>query len=246
MSIDGPEDLAGLTRAARAVARARDAMAAAVRPGVTTSELDRIGEAALRAAGARSGPRHAYDFPGATCVSVNDELAHGIPSGRVLREGDLVNVDVSCELDGYWADTGGSVPVGRVDPRAQALLVATRAALDAAIARVRPGRPVAALGAAVEACARRAGFSVVASLCGHGVGRFIHEPPSVPNTARGGDGERLEEGMVITVEPFLTMGGPRVVQDADGWTLRTADGAVGAQFEHTLVVGAGGALVLTA
>jgi len=246
VSIDGPEDLAGITRAARAVARARDAMAAAVRPGMTTADLDRIGEAALRAAGARSGPRHAYDFPGATCISVNDQLAHGIPGDRVLREGDLVNVDVSCELGGYWADTGASVAVGRVTPHADALLAATRQALADAIARVRPGQPVSAVGAAVERCARRRGFAVVGALCGHGVGRFIHEPPSVPNTARGGDGAVLEEGMVITIEPFLTTGGAEVVQDADGWTLRTADGSLGAQFEHTLVVGAEGALVLTA
>jgi methionyl aminopeptidase len=167
---------------------------------------------------------------------VNDELAHGIPSGRVLRDGDLVNIDVSAELDGYWADSGASFPVGPVAPRLRNLLFTTRAALGDAMAEVRAGAPIRNIGRAVERRAKRAGVRVVRDLCGHGVGRHIHEPPNVPNTFDRHNGDVLHEGLVITIEPFLTTGATRFVEDEDGWTLRTPDGSIGAQFEHTLIV----------
>jgi len=245
MSIDGQHDVEGLQRAGAAVAEARDAMAAQVAPGITTRELDAIGREVLRRHGARSAPQLAYDFPGTTCISVNDELAHGIPSERVLREGDLVNIDVSAELDGYWADSGASYPVGEVKPRLRALLSTTRAALGDAMREVVAGAPIRQIGRAVERRAKRGGFRVVRDLCGHGVGRHIHEPPNVPNTFEARNRELLHEGLVITIEPFLTTGATRIVEADDGWTLRTPDRSVGAQFEHTLIVTRGEPIVVT-
>jgi methionyl aminopeptidase len=247
MSIEGPEDLPGLQRAGRAVARARDAMLAEVRPGISTAELDEVGRAVLDAHGARSAPQLAYGFPGCTCISVNAALAHGIPSRTaILRAGDLVNVDVSAELDGYWADTGASVAVGAVAPRLRNLLWAARIAQREGMQAARAGAPLHAIGRAVERRARRHGFAVVHDLGGHGVGRHIHEQPHVPNVFDRRNTLRLWEGLVLTIEPFLTTRAREVVEDDDGWTLRTPDGSVGAQFEHTFVVTKGEPLVLTA
>jgi methionyl aminopeptidase len=245
MSIDGLDDIEGLKRAGAAVAEARDTMAASVAAGVSTRELDAIGLEVLRRHGARSAPQLAYGFPGTTCISVNDELAHGIPSRRKLRDGDLVNIDVSAELDGYWADSGASFPVGNVTPRLQNLLFTTRAALNDALSEVRAGAPVRNIGRAVERRAKRAGFRVVRELCGHGVGRHIHEPPNVPNTFDRRNTDVLHEGLVITIEPFLTTGATSIFEAEDGWTLRTPDGSVGAQFEHTLIVTRGEPIVVT-
>src|SRR3954468_13063017 len=245
MSIDGQHDIDGLKRAGAAVAEARDAMAAQVAAGVSTRELDAIGREVLRRHGARSAPQLAYDFPGSTCISVNDELAHGIPGKRLLRDGDLVNIDVSAELDGYWADSGASFAVGNVAPRLRALLFTTRAALNDAMGEVRAGAPVRNIGGAVERRAKRAGFRVVRDLCGHGVGRHIHEEPSIPNVERGAGRAQLWEGLVMTIEPFLTTSATTVVESSDGWTLRTPDGSRGAQFEHTLIVTRGEPIILT-
>lgn len=245
MSIDGQHDIDGLRRAGAAVAEARDSMAREVRAGVTTRELDAIGREVLRRHGARSAPQLAYAFPGSTCISVNDALAHGIPSDRKLRSGDLVNIDVSAELDGYWADCGASYPVGEVAPRLRHLVETTRQALGDAMAEARAGAPIRNIGRAVERRAKRAGFRVVRELCGHGVGRNIHEPPSVPNTFNRRNVDVLHEGLVITIEPFLTTGATSIVEDADGWTLRTPDGSLGAQFEHTMIITRGEPIVLT-
>jgi methionyl aminopeptidase len=247
MTIEHDDDLAGLRRASRAVAEARDAMLDAVAPGVTTGELDAVARSVLRAHGARSAPMLAYRFPGWTCISVNDEAAHGIPSlRRRLADGDLVNVDVSAELDGYWSDTGASAAVGQVTAEHQRLLDATRLAQADAMAAARAGRPLRHIGRAVERRARRNRFPVVANLNGHGVGRFIHEEPSVPSIEDRGDATTLWEGLVLAIEPFLSTGARAVVEAGDGWTLRTPDGSRTAQFEHTVVVTPGHPLVLTA
>jgi len=246
MSIDGPDDLEGLRRAGRAVALARDAMLAEVRPGISTAELDEVGRDVLKAHGARSAPQLAYDFPGWTCISVNSEVAHGIPKhSKRLCAGDLVNVDVSAELDGYWADTGASAPVGEVAPRLRQLLWATHTAQAEAMKEARAGQPLSAVGAAVERRARRHRFHVVRNLAGHGVGRHIHEQPQVPNVFERRNKTVLWEGLVLTIEPFLTTRATHVVEADDGWTLRTPDGSIGAQFEHTFVVTRGAPIVLT-
>lgn len=246
MTIVRLDDLLGLQAVGALVARARDAMLAAARPGVTTAELDEVGRRVLEQGGARSAPKLVYGFPGHTCVSVNDEAAHGIPGDRPLAEGDLVNVDVSAELDGYFADTGASRVVGQGDEEARRLCATTRRALHDALAEVRAGAPLNRIGRAVERRARRAGFAVLEDLCGHGVGRSIHEPPQVSNTYEPCDRRALREGWVLAIEPLLTTGATCVETDPDGWTLRTPDGSRVAQFEHTVVVTRDGPLVLTA
>ena len=246
MSIDGPNDLSGLQLAGKAVAEARDTMLAEVRPGVSTLELDEVGRDVLKRHGARSAPKLAYNFPGWTCISVNADLAHGIPAAnKILCAGDLVNIDVSGELDGYWADTGASAPVGEVAPRLTQLLWATRKAQAEAMDEARAGRPLNVIGRAVEKRAKRHGFRVIRNLGGHGVGRHIHEEPHVPNTFDRRATQRLWEGLVMTIEPFLTTGATRVEEAGDGWTLRTPDRSLGAQFEHTFVVTNGAPIVLT-
>ncbi len=246
MTVDNDDDLEGLRRAGRVVAEARQAMIAAVEPDVTTGELDAVAREIFRRHGARSAPRLTYNFPGSTCISVNQEAAHGIPSrARVLNAGDIVNLDVSAELDGYYADTGASVPVGDVSPRATQLIDATRSAQRAAMYTATTGRSLRHIGRAVATTARATGFRVVKNLYGHGVGRALHEAPSVPSYD---DGNRqvLHEGLVLAIEPFLSVSSDHVVDGTDGWTLRTADGSLVAQYEHTIVVTRDRPLVLTA
>ncbi len=247
VTIEDVDELAGLSAAGRVVADVRDAMLAAVEPGITTGELDAIGRRMLRAAGARSAPVLAYGFPGSTCISVNDEAAHGVPSlHRALRPGDLVNIDVSAELDGFWADTGASAPVGEVGERALELLEVTRQAQREAMAVAVPGAALRRVGRTVERRARRHGFTVLADLCGHGVGRFIHESPDVSSIEDRSDDTILWDGLVLAIEPFLSIGGTHTVTADDGWTLLTDNGGLSAQFEHTVVVTEGHPLVLTA
>jgi methionyl aminopeptidase len=246
MTIDSQEELDALIRAGRVVAEARQAMMGAVSPGTTTGELDAVGREVFRHYGARSAPRVTYRFPGTTCISVNDEAAHGVPSlKRQLQDGDLVNLDVSAELDGYYSDTGISVAVGQVSPLATRLLEATRLAQQDAMSAAQPGAQLRDLGRAVEKRARRHGFRVIKNLNGHGIGRGLHEDPSVPSID---DGQRmkLREGLVLAIEPFLSVSSDHVVDDEDGWTLRTSDGSLVAQFEHSIVVTKDGPLVLTA
>jgi methionyl aminopeptidase len=246
VTVDGIDDLRGLQAAGAAVAEALRTMGEAVAPGVRPMELDEVGASVLRRHGAISAPAKAYGFPATTCISVNEALAHGIPGRRRLREGDLVNIDVSAEVGGYWADTGASFGVGRVRPRLDRLLRSTRRARDEAVATARAGQPLSAIGRAVERRARTDGFHVVRNLCGHGVGRFIHEAPEVPNVYDRRNRARLWEGLVLAIEPFLTTGATHVEQCSDGWTLRTPDGSRGAQYEHTVVVTQGAPLILTA
>ena len=246
MTIDTEEDLEGLRRAGRVVAEAREAMAKAVAPGVSTGELDALAREVLRRHGARSAPIVTYRFPGATCISVNDEAAHGIPSfTRQLRAGDLVNLDVSIELDGYFSDTGVSVPVGEVTPIARRLLDTTRLAQADAMAVAQPGSRLRDIARAVQRRARHHGFRVISNLYGHGIGRGLHEAPSVPSVDQG-QSLVLREGLVLAIEPFLSPTADEVVQGDDGWTLRTSDGSLVAQFEHSIVVTHDGPIVLTA
>jgi methionyl aminopeptidase len=246
VTLPDSEELRGVRSAASAVAHAIDAMARRLEPGVTTRALDDVGRAALESLGAISAPEAVYGFPGATCISVNDEAAHGIPGDRVVQDGDLVNLDVSASLAGYYADSGASFPVGAVSGSAARLLAATRTALDLALDEVRPGALLNRVGRAVQKVAAAEGFVVVRNLCGHGVGRSLHEDPrAVLNYYEPSDRRRFVLGQVLTIEPFLSYDSDRAIEGEDGWTLSTAAGGLAAQFEHTIVVTGDGPLILT-
>lgn len=238
-------ELEGMRRAGQLVARVLAAMREATVPGITGRELDAIGARLLADAGARSAPIATYDFPGATCISINAVIAHGIPDDTPLRTGDLVNIDVSAELDGFHGDTGASFVIGPPTDAQADLLDATLEARDTAIAQLRPGSLVNSIGQAIEAVAKRRGYRVIRNLGSHGIGRGLHESPGqIPGYYDPRDRRRLAEGMAITVEPFLATEVDRVGTDPDGWSLRCARG-VGAQFEHTLVVAPDGPIILT-
>jgi methionyl aminopeptidase len=246
MSVETEEELAALRAAGRVVAEALQAMRRAVRPGITTAELDEVGAKVFRRAGARSGPQLDYGFPGVNCISVNDEAVHGIPGRRRLRDGDLVKLDVTAELDGFYADACVSVPVGRPRPTATQLAHTASRALDSAMRAARAGAQLNAIGAAVEETVTADGHAVCTDLMGHGIGRRIHEPPNVPNHYVPRLSQRLTEGLVLTIEPIISAGTGAVRGTGDGWTVKTADGTLSAHVEHTVVITRGGPLVLTA
>jgi methionyl aminopeptidase len=246
MSVETPEELAALRRAGRAVAATLREVARRVRPGVTTAELDAVAARVLARHGARPAPALVYGFPGAICISVDDEAVHGIPGPRRLRAGELVKLDVTAELDGFYADAAISVPVGRVAPRVSRLAAAAQAALRRGLEAARAGAPLNAIGAAVEDEARRRNCAVLGELTGHGIGRSIHEDPTVPSVFVAGLDAPLRDGTVITIEPILALGSDAVRPGDDGWTVLTADGSTSAHAEHTLVVSGGRPLVLTA
>ena len=247
MCIETEDDLQGMRAAGRVVRLALEAMRVAVEPGISTAQLDAIGARVFAQHGAKSAPQLVYDFPGTNCISVNDEIVHGIPSRkRVLADGDLVKLDVTAELQGYMADAAITVPVGRVTERAQKLVDCAEAAFERALHEVRPGKRMLDIGRAVEHEVARQGFSVVRVLTGHSIGRTIHEDPMVPNWADPTAREWLTDGLVITVEPIITMGHGDCYESDDGWTILTQDGSLAAHFEHTLVVTKGRPLLLTA
>jgi methionyl aminopeptidase len=246
MSVGSRKDVLALIAAGRVVAEALARMRALVRPGTTTAELDRAAAQVFRRHGARSAPQLAYGFPGVTCISVNDEAVHGIPGRRRIEPGDLVKLDVTAELDGYMADAAITVPVPPVAAADAALCDAAAAALRAALEIARDGATTGAVGAAVEAEVERRGFRVLRELAGHGIGRTIHEPPSVPNFGAAGMGAPLTEGLVITIEPIVAAATRSTRQTGDGWTVATADGGRSAHVEHTIIIARGRPLILTA
>ncbi|MBI5666463.1 MAG: type I methionyl aminopeptidase [Chloroflexi bacterium] len=236
MSIDSEKDLIGLLRVGKVVGITLKKMLESVRPGMTTGELDAIGAELLKKEGARSAPIITYKFPGSTCISLNDEAAHGIPGDRVIQVGDLVNIDVSAELDGYFADTGATIPMTPVEPVKQQLADCTRLALEKGLAVAKAGNRIFEIGRAMENEVRRCGFRIIRDLPGHGVGRKLHEPPSVPGFFNKRANEVLREGLVITIEPFVSTRASHIVTAPDGWTLKTPDGSPAAQYEHTVVI----------
>jgi methionyl aminopeptidase len=246
MSIESHDDLDGLREAGRITTGALDAMAAQLAEGVTTAELDEVASAVLDQTGARSAPAMVYGFPGTVLISVNDEIVHGIPGRRVLRRGDLVSLDVTIEKNGYVADAARSMIVGEGSMQARQLVEAAEAALRLALAVARAGVRVNEIGRAVHREVRRRGFSVVRGLCGHGVGRTIHEPPEVPNMYDRFQRDVLTDGLVLTIEPMISAGSSYPMQDGDGWTLRTRDGSLAAHCEHTLVITRGEPMILAA
>jgi methionyl aminopeptidase len=246
MTISSQGDLEGLRRVGALVAQTLDRMRDAVRAGITTGALDDLAAGFARANGARSAPQLAYGFPGFTCISVNEEIVHGIPGPRRIAGGDVVKLDVTLELDGFIADAARTVLVTPARPDSRRLQRAARLAFGQALQVARVGTTLRALGGAVESEARRQGFAVVRELSGHGVGRRIHESPSVPNFPDPDVDGTLHDGMVIALEPMLTARTVRVVEGADGWTLRTHDRSLAVHHENTIVIRRGAApLVLT-
>lgn len=247
MTADSERDIEALKAIGRICAETLRKMMVAARAGMTTLELDHIGRELLDAQGARSAPEVAYNYPGATCISVSPVIAHGIPDEHVLADGELIHIDVSAELDGYFADTGASMWISRRSPEIHKLLEATRATLNKALTVARAGRELNEIGKTVQQEARKRGYNVIYELTGHGIGRGLHEEPGeVWNFYNPRDHRVLNEGLVLAIEPFLTTGKGRIREENDGWSLRTADNAIAAQFEHTIVVTTGQPIILTA
>jgi methionyl aminopeptidase len=246
MSIQSEADWTGLRGAALVARLTLDALERLVKPGITTGELDRVAAQIFAEHGARSAPAEVYGFPGTVLISVNDEIVHGIPGHRALCAGDLVKLDVTVEKNGYVADTARTVVVGAGSPTAERLVQCAEAAYRAALGVATAGVRVNEIGRAVEREVRAWGFSVISGLCGHGVGRTIHEPPEVPNEYHRRQRDVLTEGLVLTIEPMIGAGSRHAVQSDDGWTIRTGDGSWSAHYEHTLVITRGTPIVLTA
>ena len=248
MSINSPEQFEKLRACGMIVGKALRTMAAEVRAGVTTAELCEIGSRVLAENGARSSPPMVYGFPGDVCISVDDEVVHGIPGDRVIRPGDLVKLDLTAEKDGYHTDSAVSIEVLPAKPNAKARELAQCAerAFRQALSAARIGNRTKDIGRSVEREVRRRGFQVVKELGGHGIGRTIHEPPAVPNYPDISAQHKLTEGLVITIEPIVAAGTGNVMLDKDGWTYRTADGSLSAHYEHTIVITRGEPVLLTA
>lgn len=242
-----PEEIDRMRRAGRVVARAIERTVAAVRPGVTTARLDAVADEAIRGAGAVPSFKGYRGFPASVCTSLNEEVVHGIPGDRVLREGDLLSLDVGAIWEGYHGDSAVSLFVGE-PPTAEAekLVRVTEEALEAGIAQIRPGGRLSDISHAVQQVVEGAGFSVVREYVGHGIGRDLHEDPQIPNYGPPGRGPELRPGLVVAVEPMVNLGGWQTQLLADGWTVVTLDGSLSAHFEHTIAVTEEGPEVLTA
>jgi methionyl aminopeptidase len=246
LSITTEEELEGMRAAGAVVRRVLEAMKQRVRPGVTTAELDEVGAKTMSDDGARSAPAMVYKFPGANCISVNDEVVHGIPGNRGVQDGDLLKLDVTIEKNGFMADAAETVMVGKVSEERQRLARCAERAFHKALLVARAGFRVLEIGRTVEREVRRNGFSVIRDLGGHGIGRTIHEAPRVPNYADPAAQHILTEGLVITIEPIIAAGSGEAFLARDGWTVCTADHQPSAHYEHTIVITKGKPLVLTA
>jgi len=244
ITIRSLEELIKLEEASRVVLETLDVVEKAVAPGVTTDDLDQIAEGEIRKRGARPAFVGYRGYPKTLCTSINEEVVHGIPGRRSLKEGDIIGVDCGAVVEGYYGDAARTMPVGRITPERARLLAVTRKALDAGIAAARPGNRVSDIGAAVEALAVQNGYGVVRDFVGHGVGTALHEEPQIPNYGPGGRGGVLKSGMVIAIEPMFNLGRAEVSVDRDGWTVRTRDGSASAHFEFTVAIEPQGAVVL--
>jgi methionyl aminopeptidase len=240
-------ELERMREAGRLVGEVLTELTTMVAPGVTTADLDAAAEKRILAAGAVPAFKGYHGYPATVCASVNEEVIHGIPSGRrVLKTGDIVSIDVGAALDGYFGDSAVTLAVGRVTEEAATLLRATEESLYKAIACVRPGARISDIGHAVQQHVEAFGFTVVREFVGHGIGQKMHEEPQVPNYGEPGRGPRLTEGMVLAIEPMVNAGKAAVKVLADGWTAVTRDGSLSAHFEHTVAVTAGDPWILTA
>ncbi|MBB3381604.1 MULTISPECIES: type I methionyl aminopeptidase [unclassified Rhizobium] len=246
MIVSTEEELTKLKDIGRICANALQAMASALEPGITTLELDAIGRKVLEDAGAQSAPELVYKFPGATCISVNEEVAHGIPGPRVIKAGDLVNLDVSAEKDGFFSDTGASFTVPPVKPKIERLCRDGKRALWVGLNQVKSGAPLAKIGQAVGAFAQKNRYTLIANLASHGIGRSLHEEPAEVSTwADPSESRIIEDGLVFTVEPFLSLGAIWAEGGDDAWTLYADPQAPTVQYEHTIIATRNGPVILT-
>lgn len=246
MTIRNHFDIEALRAIGHVVAETLELMKDAIEEGITTLELDAIAERNFRRHGAVSAPKSVYGFPGQTCISVNEAVAHGIPSRRKIRKGDLINLDVSAQKDGYFADTGFTIAFGNDKARVRKLCECSHRALQKGIAQARPGRKLNLVGRAIEDEAHRNGFETIRNLTGHGTGGALHEYPShIYNYYEPRQKEAFTEGMVVAIETFVSTGADFAEEDGDGWTLTTGDGSLVAQYEHSLIVTGEGPIILT-
>ena len=246
MIVTTQEEIQAFKKIGRICAEIREAMKAATVPGVTTKQLDEIAGRMFAEAGAISGPKGEYDFPGYTCISVNHEVAHGIPGNRVIEEGDIVNIDVSGSLDGYFADTGISFVVGEGYEDKEKLCAVAKSAFELAMTKVKAGSKLNQIGKAVEREARDHGLTVIMNLTGHGLGKSLHEAPDhVLNYYDAWDTTIMKEGMVLAVEPFISAKAEHIVEAGDGWTFITPDKSLVAQIEHSIIVTKDKPIILT-
>ena len=245
IKLHGPEAFAGMRAAGQLAAEALDLLAGHVRPGVTTAELDRIALDFATARNATPAPLYYRGYPKAICTSINHVVCHGIPSDKPLKEGEVVNIDVTLILDGWHGDSSRMYPVGRVARRAERLLEVTYESLMRGIAAVRPGARTGDIGHAIQEFAEAERCSVVRDFCGHGLGRLFHDVPNILHYGRAGEGIELRPGMFFTIEPMINLGRPQVKILSDGWTAVTRDRSLSAQFEHTVGVTAGGCEIFT-
>jgi methionyl aminopeptidase len=244
--INTPEELEKIRESAQIVGRCLLLLGKEVRPGITTQELDRIAEEYIRSQGGEPAFKGYRGYPASICASINEEVVHGIPSGkRVVKEGDVVSLDIGVKKAGFYGDAARTFAVGAVSEAAQRLLEATERSLYEGIDQARPGGRVSDISSAIEREVKRSGYSVVRALVGHGVGRELHEEPQVPNYGRPGEGPRLRTGMVLAIEPMVNLGGADVVTLADQWTVVSADKSLSAHFEHTVAIGEEGPIILS-
>ena len=246
VTIKSPQEIDAMRRAGAVVAATVRALMESVEPGMTTADLDAIAVREIQRQGAKPAFLGYRGFPATICTSLNEEIVHGIPGDRLVREGDLVKLDVGAIVDGLYGDSAVTVGAGRISDKAQDLLNTTSGTLDAAIAQVRPGARLGDIGAAAQEYAEARGYSVVREYVGHGIGRRLHEEPPVPNYGTAGRGLVLRPGMVIAIEPMVNVGDWRTTTLEDDWTVVTADGELSAHFEHTLLVTESGVEILTA
>ena len=246
MTIRNHFDIEALRKIGHIVAETLELMKNGIEDGITTRELDAVAEANFGRYGAVSAPRKIYGFPGSTCISVNEAIAHGIPSKRKIRKGDLINLDVSAELDGYFADTGFTVAFGNESKRIEKLCDCSRRALRKGIAQAKPGRKLNLVGRAIEREAELNGFATIRNLTGHGTGGALHEyPDHIFNYYEPKQKDVFAEGMVVAIETFVSTGADFAEEAGDGWTLTTADRSFVAQYEHSLIVTGDGPIILT-
>ena len=245
VALKTPSELVKMAKACQITADILDEVGQMVQPGVTTLELNQAAESLCAAAGARPAFKGYKGFPYAMCCSLNNQVVHGFPSQTPLKSGDIISLDFGVQAEGYFGDRAVTYAVGDISPEARRLVDVTLSSLLAGIEQVRPGARMGDVSAAIQQTAERAGFSVVRQLVGHGIGRNLHEEPSVPNFGMKGRGVRLKPGMVLAIEPMVNAGGPAVQVLSDGWTAVTMDGKLSAHFEHTVAVTPGGFKILT-